>query len=567
MRILMITLLFLCTNSLFSQEANYPFYEALKQHQIDNYASYKTQLEPYEVDFIEKVWGKMLKVQLGEFDSVVNDKLRKTKQAEYWKEWKKLRTHFNKENGNLVLEYMVEFFNYQVDESDLACRELKNALDRFKMSPKKKRYEALYGINQTVLEKIKVDCKEPEIDSDGDGIPDKKDECPNEAGIKKYNGCPDPIPTCPPNLGDLADDFLNAYHKSELALDKLTTQVKTCLPCDELYDANNNIRKACILSNYHIAIQRLEKGECVIAAEAIETARRDWLDYGKGRLKTEVAMILEDPDTKIAKQLVAIYKSNCGGDLSESTRQTIENIIENCDKINEKMSGFDTFLPSKNACYSVVNQRFGDYGVGLNINLEIKENCQEFTVEGNDMKLGEITSDGWNMFYINIDDFIKEKVWGDYDIKEENISFELLGMSDATGSLNGGRIQVPYDGGYHDLPEITNFKYTPREHDTEHSLYKKAGETIEENEELAATRAFQLFNVLSISEYMTTSNTKVFTVVSKEVDNSASRGVKLKISIPQAFSSMLKIEDAEMLGHTDLLKILCPSTDIVHNGQ
>lgn len=28
-------------------------------------------------------------------------------------------------------------------------------------------------------------------DSDGDGIPDHKDECPNEAGLAKFNGCPD----------------------------------------------------------------------------------------------------------------------------------------------------------------------------------------------------------------------------------------------------------------------------------------------------------------------------------------------------------------------------------------
>ena len=28
-------------------------------------------------------------------------------------------------------------------------------------------------------------------DSDGDGIPDNKDSCPDEAGIPELNGCPD----------------------------------------------------------------------------------------------------------------------------------------------------------------------------------------------------------------------------------------------------------------------------------------------------------------------------------------------------------------------------------------
>ena len=28
-------------------------------------------------------------------------------------------------------------------------------------------------------------------DSDGDGIEDSKDDCPNEAGLAEFNGCPD----------------------------------------------------------------------------------------------------------------------------------------------------------------------------------------------------------------------------------------------------------------------------------------------------------------------------------------------------------------------------------------
>ncbi len=32
----------------------------------------------------------------------------------------------------------------------------------------------------------------PEVDTDGDGIPDSKDKCPTVAGVAKYNGCPIP---------------------------------------------------------------------------------------------------------------------------------------------------------------------------------------------------------------------------------------------------------------------------------------------------------------------------------------------------------------------------------------
>ena len=40
--------------------------------------------------------------------------------------------------------------------------------------------------------KIKLFGKKVEADSDGDGVIDKKDKCPNEVGFERYNGCPIP---------------------------------------------------------------------------------------------------------------------------------------------------------------------------------------------------------------------------------------------------------------------------------------------------------------------------------------------------------------------------------------
>lgn len=38
---------------------------------------------------------------------------------------------------------------------------------------------------------VQVDEKGCPLDSDGDGVPDYKDDCPNEAGEARFNGCPD----------------------------------------------------------------------------------------------------------------------------------------------------------------------------------------------------------------------------------------------------------------------------------------------------------------------------------------------------------------------------------------
>jgi hypothetical protein len=37
-------------------------------------------------------------------------------------------------------------------------------------------------------------CPPPAPDSDGDGVPDEMDACPNQAGTASYNGCPPPAP-------------------------------------------------------------------------------------------------------------------------------------------------------------------------------------------------------------------------------------------------------------------------------------------------------------------------------------------------------------------------------------
>ena len=38
---------------------------------------------------------------------------------------------------------------------------------------------------------MEVDEKGCPLDSDGDGVPDYKDDCPDEAGSAQFNGCPD----------------------------------------------------------------------------------------------------------------------------------------------------------------------------------------------------------------------------------------------------------------------------------------------------------------------------------------------------------------------------------------
>src|SRR6185503_540331 len=40
--------------------------------------------------------------------------------------------------------------------------------------------------------KFRLFGKKVEADSDGDGVIDKDDKCPNEIGLARYNGCPIP---------------------------------------------------------------------------------------------------------------------------------------------------------------------------------------------------------------------------------------------------------------------------------------------------------------------------------------------------------------------------------------
>ncbi|MEM1118995.1 MAG: TonB-dependent receptor [Bacteroidota bacterium] len=46
-------------------------------------------------------------------------------------------------------------------------------------------------IGRRVLAKLTFDINGKKVDTDGDGVADSKDQCPNTAGLKAFNGCPD----------------------------------------------------------------------------------------------------------------------------------------------------------------------------------------------------------------------------------------------------------------------------------------------------------------------------------------------------------------------------------------
>ena len=45
--------------------------------------------------------------------------------------------------------------------------------------------------NDGVINMYDVDSTDPYSDSDGDGVQDSEDTCPNQAGLAEFNGCPD----------------------------------------------------------------------------------------------------------------------------------------------------------------------------------------------------------------------------------------------------------------------------------------------------------------------------------------------------------------------------------------
>ncbi len=138
-----------------------------------------------------------------------NAKGEQVKVTEYTKE----ETIFGiKENERIVLVNTKDFTSVNG-----------NKLDKFLFFPKTDPCDALYdaivalfaqavisGNDYLIIQVMELnklyqciclgDCDEPEPDSDGDGVPDADDDCPDEAGPASNNGCPEE-PDCVPPSG------------------------------------------------------------------------------------------------------------------------------------------------------------------------------------------------------------------------------------------------------------------------------------------------------------------------------------------------------------------------------
>ena len=95
-----------------------------------------------------------------------------------------------------------EYIDYTLTLLDWTGEEYQDAygdVDQMTISGSLSRAEVMAnfaGADNVEYEHFRFGCgddngEEPIVDSDGDGIPDNEDECPNEAGPASNNGCPD----------------------------------------------------------------------------------------------------------------------------------------------------------------------------------------------------------------------------------------------------------------------------------------------------------------------------------------------------------------------------------------
>jgi outer membrane protein OmpA-like peptidoglycan-associated protein len=130
-----------------------------------------------------------------------------------------------------------------------------------------------------VTEPVKVVEPVKEIDTDGDGIPDSKDDCPEEKGTSENGGCPIVVvDNSKINFKNIQFEFNSSVLKtsSYATLDMIATQMKK-------YDSVN------FVLNGHSSTEGTEQRNMMLSVDRANAVKSYLVNNGviTGRLKTE----------------------------------------------------------------------------------------------------------------------------------------------------------------------------------------------------------------------------------------------------------------------------------------
>lgn len=190
-------------------------------------------------------------------------------------------------------------------------------------------------------------------------------------------------------------------------------------------------------------------------------------------------------------------------------------------------------------CYS---GRKGKIGQEFQVEINITESdCQSSSILTNQFRVAEFFSKDISGYYdriVNLLDYIKKH---EPSISMDSLKIVITGFADAQG---GDNINVSYtsDDFKLRLPKISNFKFYEVRNGIEKpdSLSLQVNNIIKTNYDLAAVRAYAIYDKFLQFNSNLRENMIVRSVVSTTDNDPSSRGVSIDIRLPKAYSEILE---------------------------
>lgn len=137
-----------------------------------------------------------------------------------------------------------------------------------------------------------------ESDSDADGIPDSKDNCPNKAGSAANNGCPETVAAEPSfNYKNILFEFNSSVLKtsSYSTLDEIAREMKK-YPAMRFYLNGHSSAEGTVNRNMTLSIDRATTVKSYLVSAGIDGRTLEAKGFGE-------AMPVNSNDTEAARQL------------------------------------------------------------------------------------------------------------------------------------------------------------------------------------------------------------------------------------------------------------------------
>jgi OOP family OmpA-OmpF porin len=138
-----------------------------------------------------------------------------------------------------------------------------------------------------------------ESDSDGDGIPDSKDNCPNKAGTATNGGCPETPKAVEPsfNYKNILFEFNSSVLKtsSYLVLDDIAREMKK-YPSMNFYLNGHSSAEGTDTRNMTLSVDRATAVKSYLVTAGINASNLEAKGYGE-------SMPLTSNDTEASRQL------------------------------------------------------------------------------------------------------------------------------------------------------------------------------------------------------------------------------------------------------------------------